>query len=488
MLYRGMTNLPDRPSINLEVPQDLRAPTKQLPQPLRYWRWGRVLTWLLGDIVALAISWGIAVFLNQFYSPLPPQLDWGTWVGLPGLFWAFAGITLGVFAWGGLYQATARARDYVRSGQLVSLVYLLSLVSQYFYDPKLAPPRSLVMTAWVSSIVLVVSFRLLSSLILQALERLQAPTRIFLIAPAARLPKLARVLRRQPRYRIVGAALSSMATSQAITRSILASGAQEVLAESLPQTELASQLYWQLRRSGIALRLLPSSLETLHRRGIPEIFAGVPTLRLEPPLLTGWDYRVKRATDMAGALLGLVFLSPLLLTIAIALKLDSPGSIFFRQERIGLHGKPFRIWKFRTMYRNAAQLQAALETQNQSQDGIMFKLKDDPRVTPIGRFLRRTSLDELPQLFNVLWGQMSLVGPRPLPLRDVERFDEWHHIRHQVLPGMTGLWQISGRSDIDEFSDAARLDLYYIDHWSLNLDLEILLQTVKIVLFGKGAY
>jgi lipopolysaccharide/colanic/teichoic acid biosynthesis glycosyltransferase len=137
---------------------------------------------------------------------------------------------------------------------------------------------------------------------------------------------------------------------------------------------------------------------------------------------------------------------------------------------------------------DAPQLQAALEAQNQSADGVLFKLKDDPRITPIGAFLRRTSLDELPQLFNVILGQMSLVGPRPLPLRDVERFDPWHHVRHQVLPGITGLWQISGRSDLGEFNDAARLDLYYIDNWSLNLDLEILLQTVGIVLLGKGAY
>ena len=118
----------------------------------------------------------------------------------------------------------------------------------------------------------------------------------------------------------------------------------------------------------------------------------------------------------------------------------------------------------------------------------MFKVKTDPRVTTVGLMLRRSSLDELPQLLNVWLGQMSLVGPRPLPLRDVERFEAWHHVRHQVLPGMTGLWQISGRSEIDEFDDAARLDLYYIDHWSLNLDAEILMQTIAMVLRGRGAF
>jgi lipopolysaccharide/colanic/teichoic acid biosynthesis glycosyltransferase len=118
----------------------------------------------------------------------------------------------------------------------------------------------------------------------------------------------------------------------------------------------------------------------------------------------------------------------------------------------------------------------------------MFKLKHDPRIIPIGHFLRKTSLDEFPQLFNVILGDMSLVGPRPLPIRDVEHFDAWHHIRHQVMPGITGLWQISGRSNIGDFNDVARLDLYYIDNWSLNLDLNILVETMRMILFGKGAY
>ena len=137
---------------------------------------------------------------------------------------------------------------------------------------------------------------------------------------------------------------------------------------------------------------------------------------------------------------------------------------------------------------NAPTLQASLEQKNENIDGVMFKITSDPRVTSVGKFLRCTSLDELPQLFNVLLGQMSLVGPRPLPLRDTALFEPWHHVRHQVLPGITGLWQISGRSTIKSFDDAVRLDLHYIDNWSLNLDLEILLETIKIVCLGKGAY
>lgn len=464
---------------------DLRAPLRVGTR--RGERWAECLLWVLGDGLALGLAWRWAGYVNQFYSPLPPQLDWGMVLGLPGIFWGFAFAVWVMFLSGRLYSPV-QARDYLRSGRLVSVVYVLGLVAQYFYDPKLALPRSLVWSAWVGSVVGVMVFRVVSNGILAQTRKRRSPIEVYVIAPARRLPKLGRSLALQRRYRVVGAALSSMAASRAVTSAIVRSGAQEVLAEGLPQTELASQLYWQLRKSGITLRLIPSSVETLHRRGIPEIFAGMPTLRLEPPLLSGWDYRVKRGIDLVGSGVGLVVLMPLLVGIAIAIQLDSPGGVFFRQARVGLNGSAFRIWKFRTMRVNAPNLQSQLETQNESRDGIMFKVKSDPRVTKFGLMLRRSSLDELPQLLNVWLGQMSLVGPRPLPLRDVERFEEWHHVRHQVLPGMTGLWQISGRSEIDEFDDAARLDLYYIDHWSLNLDVEILMQTIAIVLRGRGAF
>ncbi len=450
------------------------------------WQWRRVLALLLCDTAALAIAWQMAARLNRFYSPLPPQLSWGVWLGLPGLFWLFAAVTLILFARSGLYGSSTQWKNYIRSGQMVSGVYLSSLVISYFYDPKLDLPRSLFFSAWSGSVALVIGCRLIISPVLRQFEQTQTP--IFLLAPAERLSKLFHLLKRRSRCKVVGAALSSTASSTTTLQAILASGAKEVLAEGLPQTELASRLYWQLRRAGITLRLVPSSLEMLHRRGSPEIFAGVPTLRMEADVLSGWDYRLKRMLDFVGAFVGLIVLSPLFLGAAIAIKLTSPGPIFFCQERTGLHGKVFQMWKFRTMVPDAAAMQATLEQHNETDDGVMFKIKNDPRVTPIGQFLRRTSIDELPQLFNVLLGQMSLVGPRPLPLRDVERFDPWHHTRHQVLPGITGLWQISGRSEIDAFNEAARLDLYYIDNWSLNLDLEILLETFKIILLGRGAY
>jgi lipopolysaccharide/colanic/teichoic acid biosynthesis glycosyltransferase len=186
------------------------------------------------------------------------------------------------------------------------------------------------------------------------------------------------------------------------------------------------------------------------------------------------------------ASIGLVLLAPVVLLIAAAVALDSPGSVFFGQERVGLDRRRFRMWKFRTMVQDAEVQVAALEARNEVV-GAAFKIKDDPRVTRVGRVLRKLSLDELPQLLNVLRGDMSLVGPRPLPIRDVERLVEpWQQRRFSMKPGLTCLWQVNGRHEIS-FDHWMELDLQYIDHWSPALDLEIVMKTVPAVLRGTGA-
>jgi exopolysaccharide biosynthesis polyprenyl glycosylphosphotransferase len=200
------------------------------------------------------------------------------------------------------------------------------------------------------------------------------------------------------------------------------------------------------------------------------------------------DYRlaIKRGIDIVGALTGLLVFGPLMLVVAAAIKLSMPGPVFFTQERYGLHKRRFRMFKFRTMVTNAEALQASLESQNEA-GGPVFKIRHDPRITPIGRILRRTSLDELPQFLNVLRGEMSLVGPRPLPARDVSRFADASLMRRfSVKPGLTCLWQISGRSNM-AFNEWIRLDLRYIDDWSLSLDLAILVKTIPAVLRAEGA-
>jgi exopolysaccharide biosynthesis polyprenyl glycosylphosphotransferase len=200
----------------------------------------------------------------------------------------------------------------------------------------------------------------------------------------------------------------------------------------------------------------------------------------------GWPLVVKRTLDIAISFALLVLLSPVFVAVALAIKCTSPGPVFFLQERIGLNKRRFKICKFRTMVPDAERLMSALESRNEA-SGPVFKIRNDPRITQIGRFLRRTSIDELPQLINVLKGDMSLVGPRPLPVRDYEGFNEdWQRRRFSVKPGITCLWQVNGRNGIS-FDQWMLLDLQYMDEWSLWLDLKILARTVPAVMRGSGA-
>jgi len=218
-----------------------------------------------------------------------------------------------------------------------------------------------------------------------------------------------------------------------------------------------------------------------------ELF-GHPLLVFRSTPETSWQMLAKQLLDFFGALAALLVLGPLvMLPIAILIKLTTVGPVMFRQQRSGLNGAPFSIYKFRTMATNAEQFQHELAAMNEM-SGPVFKVTNDPRITPIGRWLRKFSLDELPQLFNVLRGEMSLVGPRPLPVDEVRRFrDLAHRRRLSVKPGLTCLWQVSGRNQISDFKDWVRLDLQYIDNWSIWLDLTILLRTIPVVLLGTGA-
>jgi exopolysaccharide biosynthesis polyprenyl glycosylphosphotransferase len=245
------------------------------------------------------------------------------------------------------------------------------------------------------------------------------------------------------------------------------------------------RLAWQLEGTGIDLVVAPQLTDIAGPRVHIRPVEGLPLLYVEEPTLSGVAWLFKTMIDRVVAGIGVILLSPLLLLVALAIKLTDRGPVFFRQARVGREGKTFRVWKFRTMYTDAEERLAALVDQNES-DGLLFKIKDDPRITRIGRYLRASSVDELPQLFNVLLGQMSLVGPRPLPAEDGDFLGD---VRRRLLvrPGITGLWQVSGRSDLS-WDDAVRLDLYYVDNWSLTFDLTILWRTVGVVLRSKGAY
>jgi len=242
----------------------------------------------------------------------------------------------------------------------------------------------------------------------------------------------------------------------------------------------------QLEEQGVVVHLLSDFFPHQLARVEPQDFQGMPLLSLHSTPAVCWRTEVKRIVDVLGALALLTLSAPLFVVIAILIRLDSRGPIFFTQERIGYNKRRFRMIKFRTMVTDAEARLEALEHLNEKQ-GPIFKIRQDPRITPLGRILRKFSLDELPQLLNVLLGDMSLVGPRPLSVRDGSRLEEcWQKRRFSVSPGMTCLWQISGRSNLS-FEEWVALDLKYIDSWSLQLDWWILLKTIPAVLTARGA-
>lgn len=245
------------------------------------------------------------------------------------------------------------------------------------------------------------------------------------------------------------------------------------------------RLAWQLEGTGIDLAVAPQLTDIAGPRVHIRPIEGIPLLYVEEPKLSGLGWLFKNVIDRVLALIGLLIVLPFFPIVALAIKLSDPGPIFFRQPRIGREGKMFKVWKLRTMYVDAEERQATLDEHNES-DGLLFKMKNDPRVFKVGKWLRATSIDELPQILNVLAGEMSLVGPRPLPADDGDFLGD---VRRRLLvrPGITGLWQVSGRSDLS-WDDAVRLDLYYVDNWSLVLDLHTLWRTIGVVVFRKGAY
>lgn len=242
----------------------------------------------------------------------------------------------------------------------------------------------------------------------------------------------------------------------------------------------------ECERRQVAARLVPDLFQMSLSRVEVSDLGGVPLVEIREIAFGRVALIFKRAVDLCGAILGLALGWPIFLLIATAIKCDSPGPVFFRQERVGRDHRPFTIYKFRSMRKGAEQELETLRQANEC-DEVIFKMRDDPRITRVGRLLRRTSLDELPQLINVLRGEMSLVGPRPPLPEEVEQYQPWHQGRLAVLPGITGLWQVSGRSELT-FDEMVLLDLYYIEHWTPWLDIAILLRTIPKVFMSEGAY
>ena len=408
-----------------------------------------------------------------------------------------APITVLVFAQAGLYRERERRPGW---GRILASLIVVALIVLAFglgtdYD---FTTSGLIPTAVVTSAVTIGLFRAAyESVSLEFLRAAGIRRRVVLVGEGGSLDRLRSSLaatRGGLRYEFVGA----IATEGAPGHHRLGSPDQlaTVLANVRPDEVILSEADFdertvlevveQAHRQGIKVRLAPDTTELLMQRGEYVPGQGMPLFELRPPVLTGWEWTLKRAFDIGASVLVAVFLLPLWLLIALAVKLDSRGPVFFVDRRIGVGEREFGMLKFRTMVAEAPELQRELEEANEA-EGALFKIRNDPRVTRVGRVLRRLSLDEIPQIANVLRGEMSLVGPRPLPLRDHALLEDWHRARYAVLPGMTGLWQISGRSGLT-FDDLVRLDFTYLESWSIWLDISIIARTIPAVLRGRGAY
>jgi exopolysaccharide biosynthesis polyprenyl glycosylphosphotransferase len=476
------------------IKPDLRAPLSNFFDPGIRLRRGilvgvfRVASLVIQDLLLLTLAWWLTTreTIHSFQALLSPEQLL--------IFLPIAALCIGIMFARGLYKPGVNRRDYFGIIKSISLAIVLIAIINVSYQLDTTLMQTSVdrlAVFWGLSIVLIGTGRFWTNLLIEtARARGAVHYPAFLICGDDAHDKTVELIQRENRYDIRGrkdvTALDRQ-SREATFEEMRRLGIAEAFV-SWDAIERRLFLCWHFQKAGITLHILPTDLQPLFVQPEVWMMRGLPTLRFGVPTIAGLNFWFKRCFDFCSALVLFLLLSPILLVISVLIKLDSEGPIFYKQTRLGLHGQQFNVWKFRTMVQNADKLQKELEAKNENKDGVLFKMKDDPRITRVGKFLRRYSLDELPQIINVLMGEMSLVGPRPLPLRDVQRFNEYHFIRQEVLPGITGMWQVSGRSEITDFDQVMRLDMNYIENWSLWLDLKILMKTFLVVLKKTGAY
>ena len=450
------------------------------------------------DVAGLALGIYLALVIRQVVTGDGDVL-WGLlWREGPAEWLKFAApVTVLVFAQAGLYRQRELRPG---AGRILACLIVVALIvlafglgTGYDFSTSGLIPTSVV----VSSVAIGLLRAAYESTSLEVMRAMGIRRRVVLVGAGESLTRLRGSLeaaRGGLSYEFVGVVAPDPVPGFRLLggRADLARALAEVKPDEVILTEAdfdestVLEVVEQAHSQGIKVRLAPDTTELLVQRGEYVPGQGAPLFELRPPVLTGWDWAVKRGFDLVVSVLVAVLGLPLWLLVALAIKLDSRGPVFFVDRRIGVGEQEFGMLKFRTMVHDAAKRQRELEADNEA-EGALFKIRDDPRVTLVGRFLRRFSLDEIPQVVNVLKGEMSLVGPRPLPLRDYRLLEDWHRRRYGVLPGMTGLWQISGRSGLS-FDELVRLDFTYIENWSIWLDISIIVKTIPAVLARRGAY
>ncbi|MGE5619283.1 MAG: undecaprenyl-phosphate glucose phosphotransferase [Sphingomonadaceae bacterium] len=459
----------------------------------------------VGDLIALNLSFLAAYFLRydlQLGGEIPGEFD----VAYPDYIpvqAAMTGILLITYVLKGLYRLPRGVSwlgetSSVLSATSVGVMLLFAAVSMARYP---ASSRALFIYFWLLAILAVGASRLLHRLLALTLrKRGFGVKRVLVVGGNNALGR--RIMHsiateRSAASQVIGFAdlepgddfgrFRFLGTVAEIPRIVNDQQVDEiVIALPAASHDQMLRIMDHCQRKGVSFRVVPDLYQMRLNRVDVDSVNGIPLIAVSESRIQGSNLVVKRVLDVVVAVVALTLLSPLLLLVALAIKLDSPGPVLFRQVRVGRDGLPFTLYKFRSMRRDAEQQLEQLQALNEA-TGPLFKIRDDPRMTRVGRLLRRSSIDELPQLINVLKGEMSLVGPRPPLPHEVEKYEDWHLRRLEASPGLTGLWQVSGRSEIP-FDEMVMLDIYYIENWSLGLDLSILLRTIPAVLSGGGAF
>ena len=465
-------------------------------------RWERLVL-LFADFAASNLAFFLAYHLRYTFEvggdvPGESYVAYALYVPLQLLF---ALLSLAGYQLRGSYRTSRFALSSetmaVIGTSAVAAMLVFGAVSMVHYS---ASSRLAFIYAWLLAIVLGAAGRLIVWLIRAKAYRSGVGVERVIVVGNNRLARMVmQLLVHQPTLgcRVLGfvdetperdfgrfRALGTLDHLPALTRELAVD--RVIVALPAARHEEILQVLDRCRAEGVSLSLVPDLFELRLSHVTMGTIGGIPLLDLNEAGIGGGNLIVKRVLDVLSSVILAVVLSPLIAIIAIAIKLESPGPVFFWQTRLGKDARPFLCLKFRSMREGAELEQAQLEALNEAQ-GPIFKIRADPRLTRVGRYLRRTSLDELPQLWNVLRGEMSLVGPRPPIPAEVERYEDWHRRRLEVVPGITGLWQVSGRSELS-FDEMVMLDLYYIENWSLVLDLQLLMRTIPTVLAARGAF
>lgn len=446
---------------------------------------------ILSDVLLINLSFVLAYFFRfkilLFITPdsVPIFGHYLRVLVIVSLLW------LAIFKLVGLYdeKKSAILLDELATLFLAISASTLVLLSMLFLYHEFWFSRLVIVNAWFVALILLSGERVLvywAAGVLRA--RGWNTTNVLLLGGGEMAGVIAQKIARDKNlgYRIAAAYGNEVRIEQ-IKAAIQTESIREIIIASseIPAPKVMD-IVMECERFEVEFKIVPGILELIASRLDVDELGGIPLLTVSEIALKGFKAFIKRTFDVIFSLAGIVVLSPLFLIFAGLIKITSPGAVFFMQERVGKDGEKFKMFKFRSMIKEAEQLFPQLKPLSEV-DGHLFKIKNDPRITALGRFMRRYSIDELPQIFNVWLGQMSLVGPRPPLPREVAEYSSWHRKRLRVRPGITGPWQVAGRSLLP-FEEMVRLDVYYIENWSLWMDIKILLRTIPVALLGTGAY